>query len=52
RDSTTRLVQSQLAKEVLFEIPDQLRGYMASKGITPAMIKTRLKNNNKEQDKS
>ncbi|CAG7824703.1 unnamed protein product, partial [Allacma fusca] len=26
RDSTTRLVQSQLAKEVLFEIPDQLRG--------------------------
>ena len=37
-DRNNRLAQSQLAHEVLAEIPAQLTGYMKAKGILPGMI--------------
>ncbi|CAG7823526.1 unnamed protein product [Allacma fusca] len=42
-EKTNRLAESQLAKEVLFEIPDQLKGYMKAKGITPSMLEIKKK---------
>ncbi|CAG7724293.1 unnamed protein product, partial [Allacma fusca] len=37
-EKSNRLAQTQLAAEVLAEIPDQLTGYMKSKNILPGMI--------------